>query len=123
MPRLREQTADTDPIEARLQAWAAWLKCRGSGAGFPTMNPMHPQWQPPSPGQTPTLKTGGQADGRERETHGKVALLSPKQQAALVVVYVKRLDAAAQAVALQCQPSTVRARIVSAKQHLRRLLL
>ena len=100
--------ARIDAIEARLVRWAQHLVV-GDGSGFPTMCVLHPQWQPPAPGQTPTMKVSHATDARE--THRAIGLLSMRLANTLVVHYVLKLPLAEQAARLGCTPSTVIARI------------
>ena len=108
---------NVDVLQQRLQAWAAWLTGGGSGSGYPTKSVLHSSWLPPTPGTTPTMKanTGG-AGQRERELHRIIGSLSVRLQNTLVVVYVMRASAAEQVVLLDCQASTVRARVAEAKR-------
>ena len=105
-----------DVLQARLYAWAAWLTGGGSGSGYPTKNVLHESWMPPAPGQTPTMTSGGASTRQERELHGIITTaLSLRLQNTLVVVYVMRAKADEQVLRLDCQASTVRARISEAK--------
>lgn len=110
-----------DPkIEQRLQRWAQWLKV-GDGSGFPSMSVLHPEWQPPSPGTTPTLKVGTAGDD-VKQTHRLIGLLSQRMQTTLVVHYVKGGAVADQAAELAIAESTVHERIDRAHRQLLRLL-
>jgi DNA-directed RNA polymerase specialized sigma24 family protein len=105
-----------DPqIEARLLRWAAW-RTVGDGSGFPVMSVIHPEWQPPSPGVTPTLKVGAATD--VRQTNRAIAKLSLRLRNTLVVHYVHRLPLVDQAARLECEVSTVIARIAAAHRTL-----
>ena len=95
-------------IEARLQRWAQWLNV-GDGSGYPVISVLHPEWQPPSPGITPTMKSV--AGGDERSTHRAVARMSQRLANTLVVHYVMRLPVATQAERLGCTEGTVHARV------------
>ena len=111
-----DQMNSADVLQTRLYAWAAWLTGGGSGAGYPTKNVLHESWMPPTPGQTPTMTTGGASTRQERELHSIIATaLSLRLQNTLVVVYVMRAKADEQVMRLDCQASTVRARISEAK--------
>lgn len=114
---MRDAVMDVDVLQQRLQAWAAWLTGGGSGAGYPTKSVLHSSWLPPTPGMTPTMKasTGG-AGQQERQMHRIVSGLSVRLQNTLVAVYVMRASAGEQAVLLDCQQSTVRARVAEAKR-------
>lgn len=110
-----------DPeIDQRLCRWAQGVTV-GDGSGYPTMSVIHPEWSPPSPGVTPTLKTAAGTD--VRQTHRAVLLLSERLQATLVVFYVKRLALGEQARLLECEERTIHARIERAHQLLRALLI
>jgi DNA-directed RNA polymerase specialized sigma24 family protein len=102
-------------IEARLQRWAVMLTV-GDGSGYPVTSVLHENWQPPAPGQTPTLKVGASSDARQ--THRAIATLSQRLANTLVVHYVMRLSLAEQAERLGCAPSTVTARIDAAHARL-----
>lgn len=115
---MREAHTDIDVLHQRLLAWAAWLTGGGSGAGYPTKSVLHSSWLPPAPGSTPTLKTAPSGStAQQREMHAIVSkALSVRLQNTLVVVYLMRAKPAEQAVLLECQPSTVRARVAEAKR-------
>jgi len=106
-------------IEARLQRWAAWVSV-GDGSGFPVMSVLHPEWQPPSPGVTPTMKVGQATD--VRQTHRAIAQLSKRLANTLVIHYCLKLPAAEQAERLECGESTVHARVEEAHRQLRAIL-
>lgn len=98
-----------DPqIEARMQRWAEWLTS-GDGSGYPVKSTLHQDWSPPSPGITPTMKTGRGSDGAQ--TQRMVMALSERRQATLVAVYVLRMPIADAAAALDCAPDTVLDRV------------
>lgn len=107
-----------DVMEGRLLDWAAWLKGGDGGNGYPVTNVLHKSWLPPTPGQTPTMATGGRSYARERALHDAVAVLSPRLQHTLAVVYVYRLPVEEQVLRLQCEAGTVRARVADAKRSL-----
>lgn len=100
--------ARIDWVEQRLQAWASWLTV-GDGSGYPAVGVLSPDWSPPSPGTTPTLKVA--APSSARKTHAAVRQLSDRLQATLLLHYVLRPPIAEQAARLGCQPDTVHARI------------
>jgi len=114
---MREASMTVDVIQGRLLAWAAWLTGGGSAAGYPTKSVLHESWLPPTPGQTPTMRTdGGGSSRQERELHRIInSALSVRLQNTLVVVYLMRAKPDEQVMRLDCQPSTVRARISEAK--------
>lgn len=102
-------------IEARLQRWAQWLNV-GDGSGFPVLSVLHPEWQPPSPGITPTMKVGSASD--VRATHRAIARLSLRLANTLVVHYCMKLPLPEQARRLDCAESTVLARVDMAHSRL-----
>lgn len=106
-----------DRMEQRLLAWAHWLTLGGNGDGYAAMSVLHPEWTPPTPGTTPTLKVGT-SDAYHRATHQAVLTLSRRLQATLLVHYCKRLPVAEQAEQLQCAVPTVHARVREAKVQL-----
>lgn len=116
---MREQR---DVMEERLREWAAWLTSGGSGDGYASMSVIHPDWMPPSPGTTPTLKVGKASAVRERALHAAVLQLSRRLQATLLVHYVKRMSVADQAAALECAEATVHQRVRAAKVRLAGML-
>lgn len=118
----REQDAAADPIEQRLQEWAAWLGAGKRGDGFPALNVLHHSWMPPPPGMTPTLRAAKRGDAREREVHQAVGRLSIRLSNTLVVVYLQRVAPDEQARRLDCAESTVRARVIEAKRRVRDML-
>jgi DNA-directed RNA polymerase specialized sigma24 family protein len=105
----------TIDLEYRLRLWAEAL-ATGNGNGYPATSVLHPNWQPPSPGQTPTMKTGPGRDAMA--THRAVRALERKAQVVLFVHYVLRWPIAQQAAALQCQERTVYERVRKAKVEL-----
>lgn len=109
-----------DPrIEERLVRWAAGVTV-GDGNGFPAMSVIHPEWQPPSPGTTPTMKVSPASD--VRQTHAAIQRLSQRMQVTLLVHYVFKGTVEDQALRLGCQVSTVHARIDVAHRQLSALL-
>jgi hypothetical protein len=114
---MREATMDVDVLHGRLQAWATWLTGGGSGDGYPTKSVLHSSWLPPTPGMTPTMATStGDGNRRERALHHVISTaLSVRLQNTLVVVYVMRCTEAERVALLECQESTVRARVREAK--------
>lgn len=115
---MRDAVMDVDVLQQRLQAWAAWLTGGGRGDGYPTKSVLHDSWLPPTPGMTPTMKSGAGGTGRqERELHQVISTaLSVRLQNTLVAVYVMRATPAEQQALLECQASTVRARVAEAKR-------
>lgn len=114
---MHDSTITVDALQSRLQAWAAWLTGGGNGAGYPTKSVLHESWLPPTPGQTPSMRTdSGGSTSQERELHAIIgSALSVRLQNTLVVVYVMRAKPDEQVMRLDCQPSTVRARVSEAK--------
>jgi DNA-directed RNA polymerase specialized sigma24 family protein len=106
-------------IHERLLAWAQYVTV-GDGSGYPTMSVLHPQWQPPTPGTTPTMKVSSPSSARQ--THRAIGMLKAKSRDALVMHYVKRLPMALQAEQLGCAESTVYTRVETAKRELLGLL-
>ena len=107
---------DQDVMEIRLREWASWLTSGGSGDGYAAMSVIHPDWMPPSPGTTPTMKVSTTSAHRERALHAAVLQLSRRLQATLLVHYCKRMTVADQAVMLECAEPTVHARVREAKR-------
>lgn len=109
-----------DPsIEARLQRWAEYVTV-GDGSGYPAMSVLHPQWQPPTPGQTPTLKVSAGSD--VRETHRAIGQLSQRLANTVVMHYVIKGPIEEQARRLECAVQTVYMRIDQVHQRLARAL-
>jgi DNA-directed RNA polymerase specialized sigma24 family protein len=107
-------------IEDRLQRWGQAVTV-GDGSGYPMKNPMHPTWQPPTSGITPTLKTA--AAGDAKATHRAIARLSSDRLIATVTVhYACRWPIDRQAAELGCEASTVHDRIGRAHKELARML-
>jgi DNA-directed RNA polymerase specialized sigma24 family protein len=102
-------------IEERLQRWADWLNV-GDGSGYPVTSVLHPHWQPPSPGITPTMKVSSFNDARQ--THRAVGRLSRRLSNTLVVHYCLKLPLTEQARRLECSEQTVVARVELAHRRL-----
>ena len=79
-------------IEARLWRWAEAVKGGADVHGYPVKCTLHPDWSPPSPGMTPTLKVAPASD--VRQTHALVLQLSERMQATLSAHYVYRMSMA-----------------------------
>ena len=89
MPARRTIDEDADPMEARLQAWAAWLRTARQGEGFPVTNVLHSSWTPPAQGSTPTLKAAmGPRCQAERSMHGRIGELAMRIAAVLAMIRV-----------------------------------
>jgi hypothetical protein len=107
-----------DVMEQRLLAWGAWRAGGRCADGYPGTNVLHPSWSPPGGGQLPTMRAARSCDLAERLLDGKVQSLSVRLRDTLYAIYIKRMSAEQQAQVLQCQPSTVRARVVEAKRQI-----
>jgi DNA-directed RNA polymerase specialized sigma24 family protein len=106
-------------IEARLQRWAQGVTI-GDASGYASVCTLHESWSPPTPGQTPTLKTAPSSD--VRETHRAIGLLTIKLRNALVVRYIYGGTIEEQAARMDCAPETVRDRVERAHAALHREL-
>lgn len=123
MRELIETVPTADLMERRLLAWAAWLTGGRCGAGYPTKNVLHQSWLPPAAGQVPSMASvQAQPTVQERQVHAAVQRMSVRLQNTLVSVYLMRASPTEQARMLDCQASTVRARVCEAKVMLARLL-
>ena len=111
--------ARDEQIEARLLRWAAGVTV-GDGSGYSSVNPLHPNWSPPTPGMRPTMKVAGASD--VGETHRAIAQLSQRLRNTVVVHYCLRLPLAEQAERLGCAESTVVQRLQAAHGDLLRIL-
>ena len=110
-------TTETDALQQRLLSWAAWLTSGGSSVGYPTKSVLHESWLPPTAGATPTMVVApASSNAPHRELHAIIEALSLKLQNTLVVVYLMRAKPAEQVALLECQASTVRARVTEAKR-------
>lgn len=115
-------------IDDRLQRWALAVTV-GDGSGYPVKSVLHPSWQPPAPGTTPTLKTA-QGASDVRQTHEAICQLAAQSECLFVAVhvhYILRGTAAQQAEAFAafghpCQPETVATRVEAAHRALAALL-
>lgn len=111
--------ARIDWIEERLHRWAQWLNV-GDGSGYPTTSVLHPDWFPPSPGQSATIKVSSHTD--VRATHRAIAGLSQRLGNTLVLHYCIKPPMAEQARRLECAEVTVYGRIDLAHRLLARQL-
>ncbi|MDR7331750.1 hypothetical protein [Roseateles asaccharophilus] len=103
--------AKIQQIDDMLRRWAAAVAGEGDGSGYPTMSVLHQDWSPPSPGQTPTMKTVSRGRDVDR-VHAAVAALSMRERNTVVVHYCSgSLSLAEQAAKLGCQVRTVEKRI------------
>lgn len=112
----RPSVATVDIMEVRLQAWASWLRAGRQGEGYPTKSVLHQSWMPPAPGMQPGMRMSTGSDHQERALHRAIQALSVRLQNTLVVVYLMRASVDEQVMRLDCQPSTVRARVAEAKR-------
>ena len=104
-------------MERRLQAWACWRQGGGRVDGYPTKSVLHASWSPPSAGMTPSMQVVHARSCRdERALDRAISGLSVRLQDTLVAVYLMRAQVAEQVALLQCQASTVRARVGEAKR-------
>lgn len=115
---------DTDPMERRLQEWSAWIRGGRSGDGFPTISVLHRSWMPPAPGRPPTMRTSraDPAAWRHRALHVALQALSVRLINTVVVHYLMRMPVAEQAAVLECDESTVHARLREARRLLAMML-
>lgn len=110
--------ARIDEIDTLLWQWAERLKA-GDGSGYPTMCTVHPDWSPPSPGVTPTMKV---SKGRRGQVDKALEQLPDSLRATVVAHYLLRMSDTDAAVVLGCAVPTVGQRIVRAHQLLAGLL-
>lgn len=114
--------ATIDVMEQRLQAWAAWRRGGRQSAGYPTKCVLHPSWMPPSPGTIPApLQVLSGSTAMEQQMDRDIGALSERLRSTLAAVYLMRAPVAEQAQVLRCQPSTVKARVATAKRLLARM--
>lgn len=106
-------------VEQRLVRWASSVTV-GDGTGFPAMSVLHPEWQPPSPGTTPTMKTS--ASSNVHATHRAIGRLSMRLRNTIVVHYCIKGTLEEQAMRLDCEVVTVHARINQAHRALQAML-
>jgi DNA-directed RNA polymerase specialized sigma24 family protein len=108
--------ARDETIEARLWRWAEAVKGGKDVHGYPVKCTLHPDWSPPSPGMTPTLKVAPASD--VRQTHALVLQLSERMQATLSAHYIYRMSMAQAGEMLGCRPDTVKDRVEAAHRQL-----
>lgn len=106
-------------IDRLLREWAQY-RMVGDGSGYPRTSMLHPEWQPPAKGQTPSLKVGHPS--RVREVDRAIRELSERLQSTLWLYYCTQLPIHEQAVRLACQPDTIHKRLSSADTYLRGVL-
>lgn len=104
-------------VEELLHRWAAAVTV-GDGSGYASVNVLHPNWTPPSPGQSATLKAAPITSDVLR-VHAAVGRLSLKQRNAVVMHYVLRPALSEQCERLGCELRTLYARIEAAHAVLR----
>lgn len=109
--------ARDEAMHLLLLDWAQHVMV-GDGSGYPTMSVLHPDWSPPSPGVTPTLKVGSPSSAR---LVGRImARWSERLRSTVVLVYcVPALSVAQQAQRLGCAERTVYERVAAAHQLMR----
>lgn len=114
--------AKIQAIDDMLRRWAAAVAGEGDGSGYPTKSVLHEDWSPPTPGQTPTMKTV--RHGRDVwATHAALRQLSVRARNTVVMHYCSRLTIEQQAAVLECKPDTVKDRIETIHRQLARELL
>ena len=109
--------ADTgqDAVHQRLLSWAQWVSTGGTAVGYPMKSVLHESWLPPAPGSAPTMRVSMGSDKRERETHRAIAQLCIRLRNTVVAHYCHKVPLAEQATRLDCQPTTVEARVREAR--------
>ena len=107
--------AAIEVIHQRLQRWAQGVTV-GDGSGYASVCTIHPNWSPPQPGMTPTMKVSAASD--VGQTHAAVQKLAPALRATLLVHYILRPSVDEQAALLDCQPRTVHERVERAHREL-----
>lgn len=118
--------AKIQAIDDALRRWAAWADGDGSGVGYPAMSVLHPDWSPPSPGQTPTMRTAPHGSD-VHATNQALRALSIRSQATVELHYRRRdnrrLTLSEQGLLLGCQPDTVTKRVEAIHRALAPFLL
>jgi hypothetical protein len=105
-------------IDDRLQRWALAVTV-GDGSGYPVTSVLHPNWSPPSPGMTPTIKTSASSD--VKETHAAICTLqSENLMRAVVAHYIKRGTIEAQSAWAGCKADTLMDRVARAHREIAR---
>jgi len=107
-------------VEDCLLSWAEVVTTGRDGTGFPDMNVLHKDWMPPTPGSTPTMRTGSGRDAKV--THAAIALLSLRVRNTVVVHYCLRLSVAEQGERLGCSKAVLYARLDKAHRLLSKTL-
>lgn len=107
-------------IDRMLWLWAEALKC-GDGSGYPVKCTIHPDWSPPAPGTTPTMKISS-ASAASASTGRMVAALSATLRATVVAKYLLRMADADIAQATGCAIGTVSERIGRAHREMLAML-
>ncbi|RZI62340.1 MAG: hypothetical protein EOP37_03290 [Rubrivivax sp.] len=103
-------------MEQLLLEWASWLTV-GDGSGYARLSVLHEDWSPPTPGQSPTLKSV-RPDSARRMHRLIETQLSMRLRNTLVVSYVVGGSLSDQANRLGCRPDTIRGRVTIAKRQL-----
>ncbi len=102
-------------MHERLLAWAAWRRA-GRADGYPTRSVLHPSWSPPTRGAVFVGRARPNGDDTaERELDACIASLCERLRVTLAVVYLQSMSPDLRAQALGCRESTVRARVIEAK--------
>lgn len=104
--------ARIEEMDRMLWLWAERLEV-GDGSGYPTKCTIHPDWSPPSPGITPTMKV---SSARRDGLGALVERLPDSLRATVVARYLLRMSDADAAAALGCAQPTVGQRITRAQQ-------
>lgn len=104
--------ARIEEVDKLLWLWAERLKV-GDGSGYPTKCTIHPDWSPPSPGITPTMKV---SSTRRDQVGALVERLPDSLKATVAARYLLRMSDAEAAAALDCAVATVGQRIARAQQ-------
>ncbi len=112
--------ARDEAMHLLLLDWAQWVMV-GNGSGYPTMSVIHPDWSPPSPGVTPTMKVS--APSSARRINREMAKWSARLRNTVVLVYcIPGMTLDEKARLLGCAVRTVNERIALAHVALREAL-
>lgn len=112
--------AKDDQMHQRLLEWAQAVTV-GDGSGYPTMSVLHEDWQPPSPGVTPSMKSSPHST--VRQTHRLIGNFSARLQDTVTLFYCfPGLPLADQAERLGCGVSALHKRIDQAHSFMRAMV-
>lgn len=100
--------ARIDWVDQRLREWATWLVV-GDGSGYSSKCTLHPEWSPPTPGTTPTMKVAPASHAAR--THRAVVQMSERMQQTLKLRYCTQMSLQDQADMLGCQVATLESRL------------